>query len=117
MNKHKTYPYVTVIEHDGSMYYGIIKIKSKQYCTLYCFHLMDESQQEKLLDLAYTWWCQSNRTIPICLFFREEMEQYEDYTKRFNTDTVNFVSGPVISLSDLPTKRIKRRNVALKKRK
>ena len=117
MNKHKTYPYVTVIQHEGKTYYGLIKIKSKQYCTLYCFHLMNENQQEHLLDLGYAWWHQSNRSIPICLFFQEEMEKYEDYTQRFNTVDVTFVSGPVISLSDLPTKRIKRRNVALKKRK
>jgi hypothetical protein len=117
MNKHKTYPYVTVLEHNGVTYYGIIKIKSKQYCTLYCFHLMNEDQQEELLEQAYIWWCQSNRTIPMCLFMREEIEQYEVFTQRFNTDSVKFISGPVISLSDLPTKRIKRRNVALKKRK
>lgn len=118
MDKHKTYPpYVTVLEHNGEKYYGIIKIKSKQYSTLYCFHLMDEGQLEELLELAYVWWHQSNRTIPMCIYMQEEMEKYEDYTKRFNTESVTFVSGPVISLSDLPTKRIKRRNVALKKRK
>lgn len=114
----KTYPpYVTVLEHDGNIYYGIIKIKSKQYTTLYCFHLMEESHQKDLLDLADTWWWQSNRSIPICLFMQEEMEIYENYTHRFNTDSVTFISGPAISLSDLPTKRIKRRNITLKKRK
>lgn len=117
MNEYKTYPFVTVIEHDEIIYYGIIKIKSKQYMTLYCFHEMDESLQEELLLLANNWWWQSNRTIPICLFMQEEMEKFEPFTKRFNTDQVKIHSGPVISLSDLPTKRIKRRNVALKKRK
>lgn len=84
---------------------------------MYCFQMMDESQQEELLSLAKYWWEQSNRSIPVCIFLREEMEIFEGYTKRFNTDTINFVSGPVISLSNIPTKRIKRRNVALKKKK
>lgn len=114
----KTYPpYVTVLEHDGKMYYGIIKIRSKQYTTLYCFHLMEESQQKDLLELADIWWWQCNRTIPICLFMQEDMEQFEEQTLRFNTDSVTFLSGPSISLSDLPTKRIKRRNITLKKKK
>jgi hypothetical protein len=108
---------VTILEHDGIIYYGIIKIKSKQYITLYWFSDMNESFQEELLLLANNWWWQSNRTIPICLFMQEEMEKFEPYTKRFNTDQVKIHSGPVLSLSDLPTKRIKRRNVALKKRK
>lgn len=117
MNEHKTYPFVTVIKHDDKIYYGIIKIKSKQYCTLYCFHKMDIPEQAELVELANNWWWQSNRSIPICLFSQEEMEKFEPYTQRFNTDSVEFVQGPVISLSDLPTKRIKRRNVALKKKK
>lgn len=117
MNEHKTYPFVTVIEHNEIKYYGIIKIKSKQYITLYCFNKMDETLQEELLVLANNWWWQSNRSIPICLFMQEEMEKYENYTTRFNTDQCTVISGPVISLSDLPTKRIKRRNVALKKKK
>lgn len=117
MNQHNTYPFVTVIEHDGMIYYGIIKIKSKQYTTIYCFHKMDISEQSELVELANSWWLQSNRTIPICLFIREEMEKFEEYTMRFNTDSIKFISGPIISLSDLPTKRIKRRNVALKKKK
>lgn len=116
MNEHKTYPFVTVIEHDDVIYYGIIKIKSKQYVTLYCFDSMNEILQEDLLLLANNWWWQSNRTIPISLFMQEEMERFEPFTKRFDTPTIRVLSGPLISLSDLPTKRIKRRNIALKKR-
>ncbi len=117
MNEYNTYPFVTVIEHDAVIFYGIIKIKSKQYTTLYCFQEMDESHQEDLLLLANDWWWQSNRTIPICLFMQEQIEKYEKYTKRFNTDQIIVHSGPVISLSDLRTKRIKRRNIVLKKKK
>lgn len=116
MNEHKTYPCVTVIEHDGQIYYGIIKIKSKQYITLYCFDSMNENLQEDLLLLANNWWWQSNRTIPISLFMCDEMVKFEPYTKRFDTPSVKVLSGPVISLSDLPTKRIKRRNIVLKKK-
>lgn len=118
MNQYNTYPpFVTVLQNDGVTYIGIIKIKSKQYTTLYCFDKMDTSLQQELMEIAQNWWWQSNRLIPVCLFFQEEMEKFEDYTQRFDTNSVNFVCGPVISLSDLPTKRIKRRNVALKKKK
>lgn len=110
-------PFITFLQFNGKDYLGIIKIKSKQYTTLYSFDLMSDSLQDELLGLAHDWWWQSNRSIPICLFFQEEMEKFEPYTQRFDTSLVNFVSGPVISLSNLPTKRIKRRNIALKKKK
>lgn len=116
MNEHKTYPFVTMLEHNGLIYYGIVKIKSKQYITLYCFDSMIENLQEELLLLANNWWWQSNRTIPISLFMCDEMVKFEAFTKRFDTQTVRILSGPVISLADLPVKRIKRRNISLKKR-
>lgn len=118
MNQYNTLPpFITVIKVNDQEFIGVIKIKSKQYTTIYSFDLMSESLQDELLTLAHDWWWQSNRSIPVCLFFQEEMEKFEPYTQRFDTSLVNFVHGPVISLSDLPTKRIKRRNVSLKKRK
>ncbi len=117
MNQYNTIPpFITVVQCDGKTFIGIIKIKSKQYTTLYCFEDMDEPMQDELLGIAHDWWWQSNRSIPVCLFFQEEMEKFEPYTQRFDTPAVNFVCGPVVSLSDLPQKRIKRRNVALKKK-
>lgn len=114
MIEHKTYPFITVIEHDDRVYYGIIKIKSKQYISLYCFQEMSASDQEDLFELGKQWWWQSNRLIPISLYMQEEMERFEFCVKRFNTDSVKLITGPLISLSDLPTKRVKRRNLALK---
>ncbi len=42
-------PFITVLQFNGKDYIGIIKIKSKQYTTLYCFDLMDDSMQDELL--------------------------------------------------------------------
>ena len=117
MNTKPTFPFITVLECDGVQYIGVLKIKSKQYITLYCFNNMSEVRQKELIDLAQQWWWQSNRAIPISLFMREEMEDYEKYTLRFNTDACTNIQGPLISLSELPTKRIKRRNIALKRKK
>lgn len=117
MNTKPTFPFITVLECDGEQYIGVLKIKSKQYITLYCFNNMPEDQKKELIDLAQQWWWQSNRAIPISLFMREEMEDYEKYTLRFNTDSCTNIQGPLISLSELPTKRIKRRNIALKRKK
>lgn len=112
-----TPPFVTIIEHNDMLYYGVVKIKSKQYITLYCFNKMDLDKQNTLIEYGKQWWWQSNRSIPISLFMREEMEDFEPFTHRFNTDQVKVISGPIISLSELPTKRIKRRNITLKRKK
>ncbi|AXC39228.1 UNVERIFIED_ORG: hypothetical protein [Escherichia phage CMSTMSU] len=86
MNQYNTIPpFITVVQCDGKTFIGIIKIKSKQYTTLYCFDDMDEPMQDELLGIAHDWWWQSNRSIPVCLFFQEEMEKFEPYTQRFDT--------------------------------
>ncbi len=117
MNTKPALPFITVLTCNGEQYIGVLKIKSKQYITLYCFNNMPEVDKNELIALAQQWWWQSNRAIPISLFMREEMEVYEKYTVRFNTDLCSNIKGPLISLSELPTKRIKRRNIALKRKK
>lgn len=116
MNTKNINPYVTTVIHGGTIYYGILKIRSKEYITLYNLMDMNEDEQNKILALAETWWWQSNRSIPISVFMSDDLEYYNKHCIRFNTASV-IVDGPNISLNELPSKRIKRRNQTLKKKK
>lgn len=116
MNDKNINPYITNIIGSSGSYFGILKIRSKDYVSLYCFKDMPQEDIEELLKLAEKWWWQSNRTIPISVFMSEDIVKFEKYCIRFSTQMVEII-GPNISLSDLPSKRIKRRNLTLKKRK
>lgn len=110
--------YITYGKVNGADVIGIVKIKSKQYITIYDLSkITDPCTKKLLLSFAHEWWWQSNRTIPISVFIKQDMEQFEKYTTRYNTDDFVLIHGPLVSISDLPKKRIKRRNVALKPKK
>lgn len=115
MNDRKVNPYITIIQHNDRTFYGIIKIKSKEFTSLYDLNAMPTYERQLMMEYADTWWWRSNRTIPISVYMSMEMEQFEKYCIRFNTNTIQSITGPNISLSELPSKRIKRRNLTLKK--
>lgn len=109
--------YVTYGKVDNIEICGIVKIKTKQYITIYDFSkIKNSSEKKELLSLASTWWWQSNRTIPISIFIKNDIDKFEKYTMRLDTDSFVHIHGPLVSISDIPRKRIKRRNVALKQK-
>lgn len=96
---------------------GIVKIKTKQFITFYDFSkIKNQSDKKELLSFAALWWSQSNRTIPISIFIKNDIEKFEAFTTRIDADSFELIHGPLVSISDIPRKRIKRRNVALKPR-
>lgn len=110
--------YITHGTVHGEEVIGIVKIKSKQYITLYDFSkIIDTEDKKELIKLAKDWWTQSNHSIPISIFIKSgRMQYFEKFTVRYNTDDFVLLNGPLTSISDLPRKRIKRRNIALKPR-
>ena len=107
--------YVTYGVFDSREIVGIVKIKTKQFITLYDFSkIKNPADKKELLSFAAIWWSQSNRTIPISIFIKNDIEKFEAFTTRIDTDAFELLHGPLVAISDIPRKRIKRRNVALK---
>lgn len=107
--------YVTYGIVNSTEIVGIVKIKTKQFITLYDFSkIKNPLDKKELLSYASIWWNQSNRTIPISIFIKNDIEKFESFTTRIDADEFELIHGPLVSISDIPRKRIKRRNVALK---
>jgi len=114
----KSLPFVTTCGVYGSDIIGILNIRGKNMTSIFVLELIDNyTDLIELLKLGEIWWWECNRNIPISVFMHEKMERFEYCKKAFPTKEFNIKTGPVVSISNIPTKRIKRNTTILKKKK
>ena len=106
----ENFPFISVVHYGGAEYVGII-INQDQYVTsLYNYELLKTEEDRKIfLELGEAWWWESNRTIPINIFLKVEMEPYKYSVMTMNTKDVTVVFGPTINLHNISIKRVKRK--------
>lgn len=110
----ENFPFISVVHYGGLEYVGII-INQDQYVTsIYNYEALKTNDDRKLfLELGEAWWWESNRTIPINIFLKLEMEPYKYSIMTMNTKDVNIVFGPTINLHNISIKRVKRKMIQL----
>jgi hypothetical protein len=108
------YPFITVVSYSGAEYVGIVQNRDAMVTTMYDFgRIVDQELKQKFLELAETWWWESNRSIPINIFLREEWAVFRPYLQTFTNKDLEILLGPTISLSDLAKKRTKKKSITL----
>ena len=117
-NIREHFPFISVILYGGKEYVGII-INQDQYVTsMYDFEQLRSDEERSLfLELGEAWWWESNRTIPISIFLRRDMEPFRNYILTMNTKDVNVILGPTINLHNTAIKRVKRKIIQVAKPK
>ena len=75
--------------------------------------LRTEEEKQRLLELGSIWWWESNRMIPINIFLREDMKDFNHCLLTMNSKDVKVTIGPVTNINNLTVKRIKRKSVQL----
>jgi hypothetical protein len=75
--------------------------------------ILSEDQRSIFLEMGETWWWESNRKIPINIFLKNEMHIFRPFIKTFNSKDVELIFGPIVNLSDIAEKRIKRKSIQL----
>ena len=75
-----------------------------------------EEEKKIFLEAGETWWNESNRLLPISIFLREEMLQFKHTLVTHNTKEVKVLSGHIVNLSSMRTRRVKRRTLTLVRR-
>ncbi len=112
----ENFPFISVVHYGGIEYVGVV-INQDQYVTsIYNYEeLRTEDERKNFLELGEVWWWESNRTIPISIFLRLEMEQFRYSIMTMNTKDVNVVFGPTINLHNMSIKRVKRKMIQLVK--
>lgn len=98
-------------------YVGIVQNRDDAVTTIYDFAAVSE-QADKLifLELANTWWWESNRSIPINIFLRGDWERFRPTLKTFVNKDLEILHGPTCSLIDIARKKSKRKSITLVRR-
>jgi len=82
--------------------------------SIYDFNVIRTENERKIfLEMGDVWWWESNRKIPINIFLKEEMSVFRPYIKTFNAKDVEVLFGPIVNLSEIAEKRVKRKSIQL----
>jgi hypothetical protein len=108
------YPFITCIKSNDIEYVGVIINFDTYVVSIYDISMIKtDEERSSFLNLGETWWWESNRKIPINIFLKQEMASYKIYIKTFNSKDIEVMFGPVVNLSDIAEKRVKRKSIQL----
>ena len=110
----KNFPFITCIKTSDNEYVGIIVNLDDNVTSIYSYaDIRSENENQAFLNMGEVWWWESNRKIPINIFLKKEMAEFRPYIKTFNSKDVEVVFGPVVNLSEIAEKRVKRKSIQL----
>lgn len=111
------HPFITICSYSNQDYVGIIQNRDDSVTTMYDYGAITQAEiRARFLELGEIWWWESNRSIPINIFLKDEWGIFKPYVKTFNNKGLQVIHGPVVSMSDFSKKRSKRRSITLVKR-
>jgi len=109
----KHYPFLTCIRHGAEDYVCIVQNADEKIISFYDYGGLNQDDQELFLQFGDIWWSESNRSIPINIFLRGQMNVFRYVLRTANLKDTEVVFGPVTSLANITNKRIKRRQIQL----
>jgi hypothetical protein len=108
------FPFLTLISYGGNEYIGIIQNVDNNLASMYNFENVKTIEDKKeFLELGEEWWWGTNRMIPINIIFKTRFEKFRPALVTFSLKDFEVIHGPVISLSNIIQRRVKRRNIQL----
>lgn len=111
------YPFISLCVYASNEYVGIIQNRDDIVTTIYDFgSIQDIDVKRKFLELANIWWWESNRSIPINIFLKQEWEPFRVYLRTFVNKDLEVIHGPVCSLNEMTRKKSKRKSIMLVRR-
>lgn len=111
------YPFITLCVYANEEYVGIVQNRDDAVTTIYDFGaVLTQEDKIEFLDLANTWWWESNHSIPINIFLRQEWEKFRPTLRTFSNKDLEIIHGPACSLLDIARKKSKRKSITLVRR-
>lgn len=113
----ENHPFISICSYASQDYVGIIQNRDDTVTTIYDYGAIVSAElKARFLELGDVWWWESNRTIPINLFLKDEWAIFKPYIKTFNNKSLTIIHGPVVSMNEFIKKRSKRKSITLVKR-
>jgi len=111
------YPFITLCVYAGNEYVGIVQNRDDTITTIYDFgSIQNFDLKQEFLNFANVWWWESNRSIPINIFLKDDWEQFRPYLRTFVNKDLEILHGPVCSLREIARKKSKRKSITLVRR-
>jgi len=111
------YPFITLCVYATTEYVGIVQNQDDAITTIYDFGaIQDLEVKRRFLELANTWWWESNRTVPINIFLKGDWDIFKPYLRTFTNKDLEVLHGPVCSLLEMSRKKSKRKSITLVRR-
>jgi len=111
------YPFITLCRYAGTEYVGVVQNRDETVTTIYDFGAVHDFEEKiKFLEMASTWWWESNRSIPINIFLRSDWEGFKYTLRTFVNKDLEILHGPACSLLDIAQKKSKRKSITLVRR-
>jgi hypothetical protein len=111
------YPFITLCVYASNEYVGIVQNRDDSITTIYDFGaIINQVDKLEFLELAGTWWWESNRSIPINIFLRRDWDKFRWTLRTFSNKDLEILHGPICSLQDIARKKSKRKSITLVRR-
>ena len=111
------YPFITLCVYASNEYVGIIQNQDELITTIYDFGaIQDLELKKRFVELANIWWWESNRSIPINIFLKQDWDPFKNYLRTFINKDLEVLHGPICSLAEMSRKKSKRKSITLVRR-
>lgn len=108
------FPFMSLVRYGENELVGIIQNSDNVVVTMYVYNLLKNDEDKlALIEQGDEWWWGSNRLIPINIVLKEQMRRFAYALKTYSTKDFEVLYGHQTSLTNVITKRTKRRQISL----
>tara|TARA_B100000214_G_scaffold303845_1_gene234579 strand:+ start:1779 stop:2153 length:375 start_codon:yes stop_codon:yes gene_type:complete len=111
------FPFLSLVRKGDMEFVGIVQNQDANVISFYDYgRIMSPQDKIKFLKFGEIWWHESNRKIPINIFLKGDFRYFRTTLVTLNSKDIEIVHGPTVKLSEISSKRIKRRTIQLVRR-
>lgn len=108
------FPFLSLCRTGEDEIIGIIQNYTSTIASVYVYNvLISTEDKQEFLEFGEEWWWNSNRQLPINLVIGPKFKKFTYCLKTYNVKDFSIVHGEPVSLQNIITKRIKRRQIQL----
>ena len=108
------FPFLCLCRVGDDEIIGIIQNYTSTLASVYVFNVLNSTEDKQLfLECGEEWWWGSNRQLPINLVIGPKFKQFSYCLRTYNIKDFDLLHGEAVSLQNIITKRIKRRQIQL----
>lgn len=108
------FPFLSLCKTGDEEIIGIIQNYTSTVASIYVYNVLVDTEDKQLfLECGEEWWWGSNRLIPINLIVGPKFKRFSYCLRTYNIKDFEILHGEPVSLQNIITKRIKRRQIQL----